>query len=56
MVIALLLSLTTTVGTGLVVYGAEKHAGPLGGIFAATGLAVLGLLEIMKRLMPGLST
>jgi cytochrome b len=35
MVIALLLCLAATVGTGLVVYGEEKHAGPLAPLFAA---------------------
>lgn len=34
MIVALLLSLSGTVGTGLAVYGAEKHAGPLRGLFA----------------------
>ncbi|MDE2463052.1 MAG: cytochrome b/b6 domain-containing protein [Alphaproteobacteria bacterium] len=35
MVIALLLSLAATVGTGLVAYGAEHHAGPLASYFAS---------------------
>ena len=35
MVIALLLSLAVTVITGVALYGAEKHAGPLKGFFAA---------------------
>lgn len=35
MVVVLLLSLLATVGSGLVVYGGEKHAGPLASLFAA---------------------
>lgn len=33
MVIALLLSLTVTLATGLLSYGADRHAGPLAGLF-----------------------
>jgi cytochrome b len=36
MVIALLISLTLTVGSGLVLYGAEKQAGPLAPFFLST--------------------
>jgi cytochrome b len=35
MVIALLLSLTATAGTGLVLYGAREHAGSLAAVYAA---------------------
>ena len=36
MVIALLISLAATVATGVALYGAEKHAGPLQGVFVST--------------------
>jgi cytochrome b len=35
MIIILLVSLLCTTGTGLAVYGADQHAGPLAGFFAA---------------------
>lgn len=37
MVIVLLVSLGGTVGTGLIVYGADRHAGPLAPFFAMAG-------------------
>ncbi|MEF8793369.1 cytochrome b/b6 domain-containing protein [Thiohalorhabdus sp.] len=40
MVVALLLSLAATVGTGLMVYGAEEKAGPLGDWYAVGGTAL----------------
>ena len=46
MVIALLISLAATVATGVALYGAEKHAGPLRGLFAVTASApVIGFVH-----------
>jgi cytochrome b len=39
MIVALLLALSATVVSGLMVYGAEEKAGPLGGLYAAGGPA-----------------
>jgi cytochrome b len=45
MVIALLLSLVVTVVTGIAVYGAEKHAGPLKGLFTAASAPAAGAVS-----------
>jgi cytochrome b len=46
MVIALLISLAATVASGIALYGAEKHAGPLQGLFAGTDSApVIGVVH-----------
>lgn len=47
MVVALLLSLAATVGTGLAAYGAREGGGPLGGLYAATAATPSGPLTAL---------
>jgi cytochrome b len=51
MVVLLLLFLTATVVTGIVVYGGEHEAGPLGGMFSKeTGEAVEGAHKVLANI------
>lgn len=45
MILLMLVSLVVTSATGLAVYGAEEHAGPLAGMMAGTGHGVEDALE-----------
>jgi len=50
MVVLLLVLLTATVATGLVVYGGDKQAGPLAGMFSReTGESLEGMHELLAN-------